>query len=97
MKADAYERVMAGLQEALADSEETPVLGLRLSVLDDIDVAAIRKRTGLSQAAFSGRIGVPVSTLRNWEQRRRRPEGPARVLLAMLKRNPKIVEEILAD
>ena len=60
-----------------------------------IDVSAIRRKTGLSQAAFSARIGVSAGTLRNWEQGRRSPEGAARVLLAMLARNPRIVEDTL--
>jgi putative transcriptional regulator len=51
--------------------------------------------TGLSQAAFALRIGVPVATIRNWEQGQRSPQGPARILLALLERNPRIVEEIL--
>jgi len=50
---------------------------------------------GLSQAAFSSRIGVSRGTLRNWEQARRTPEGPARLQLALLDRNPRIVEETL--
>jgi putative transcriptional regulator len=64
-------------------------------VPDTIDVVAIRKRTGLSQPAFANSIGVPVSTLRNWERGHRTPQGPARVLLALLEWNPKIVEEAL--
>jgi putative transcriptional regulator len=68
---------------------------LKLHVPKDVDVQAIRRRTGLSQELFSKRIGVSTGTIRNWEQGRRVPEGPARVLLAMLARNPKIVEEML--
>ena len=86
---------MAGLEEALAHARGEEVPGLQLHSPSAIDVAAIRKRTGLSQTAFSRRIGVPVSTLRNWEQGRRAPEGPARILLAMLERNPRILEEVL--
>lgn len=55
-----------------------------------VDVAAVRGRTGLSQAVFAGRIGVSLGTLRNW---RRAPDGPARVLLAMLDRNPRVAVE----
>jgi putative transcriptional regulator len=61
-----------------------------------IDVPGIRQRTGLSQAAFAESIGVPVATLRNWEQGRRNPDGPARVLLAMLEKDPGIVSRTLA-
>ncbi len=69
--------------------------GLRVHVPRDVDVAAIRKATDLSQDVFASRIGVAVGTLRNWEQGRRKPEGPARVLLALLERNPRLVEETL--
>ena len=46
------------------------------------DVAPIRGRTGLSQPAFARSIGVSLGSLKNWEQRRRRPERPPRVLLS---------------
>lgn len=60
------------------------------------DVAAIRARTGLSQAAFAKSIGVAKGTLLNWEQRRRSPDGPARVLLALIDKDPNIVQRALA-
>jgi putative transcriptional regulator len=60
-----------------------------------LDVAAIRRRTGLAQPAFARRIGVSLATLRNWEQGHRSPTGPARVLLALVERNPLIVAETL--
>ena len=69
--------------------------GLLTQVPDDIDVSEVRRRAGLTQIALASRIEVRVSTLRNWEQKRRAPDGPARVLLAMLDRNPKVVEETL--
>jgi putative transcriptional regulator len=49
----------------------------------------VRKRTGLTQAAFAERIGVPLDTVRNWEQGKRSPAGPARALLRVLDRSPK--------
>ena len=87
---DEYETLMDALSGIMADptSSDLPVPSV-------IDVQAIRKKTGLSQAAFAIRIGVPVATLRNWEQGHRSPTGPARVLLALLERNPRIVEETL--
>jgi putative transcriptional regulator len=88
-------RIMQGLREAAAHAKGTKVPGLRLHVPETIDVTAIRRKTGLSQQDFSARIGVSTGTLRNWEQGRRTPDGPARVLLAMLARNPHLVEETL--
>ncbi|OAN46173.1 transcriptional regulator [Magnetospirillum moscoviense] len=92
---NAADRIMQGLSEALAHAKGEIVPDLALHIPAQVNVSAIRRRTGLSQAAFSRRIGVSPATLRNWEQGRRTPEGPARVLLAMLERNPKVVEETL--
>ena len=91
----AAHRIMQGLTEALAHAKCEMVSDLALHISAQVDVPAIHHRTGLSQAAFSRRIGVSPETLRNWEQGRRSPKGPARVLLAMLDRNPRIVEETL--
>lgn len=83
------------LEQAAAHARGEIVPGLRVHVPHEVDVAAIRKATDLSQDVFAARIGVAVGTLRNWEQGRRRPEGPARVLLALLEKNPRLVEETL--
>jgi putative transcriptional regulator len=91
----AAERITQGLREAASHARGEKVPGLKLHIPRVVDVSAVRRRTGLSQAAFSRQIGVSTGTLRNWEQGRRSPEGPARVLLAMLARNPRIVEEML--
>lgn len=48
----------------------------------------VRRRSGLTQAAFAARIGVPLDTVRNWEQGKRAPAGPARALLRILDRAP---------
>ena len=48
----------------------------------------VRGQTGLTQAAFAARIGVPVETVRNWEQGKRSPRGPARALLKVLEEAP---------
>ena len=83
---------------ARARGEEVPGLVVHAPrVAADLDVAAIRRRTGASQVRFAQSIGIAVSTLRNWEQGRRRPEGPARVLLALLDRNPRVVQELLGE
>jgi putative transcriptional regulator len=48
----------------------------------------VRRKIGLSQVAFARRIGVPVDTVRNWEQGKRSPQGPARALLRIIDRAP---------
>ena len=48
----------------------------------------VRGRTGLTQAAFATRIGVPIETVRNWEQGKRSPRGPARALLKVIEEAP---------
>lgn len=50
----------------------------------------VRRRLGLTQREFSQRIDVPLDTIRNWEQGKREPTGPARALLKILARNPEI-------
>ena len=96
MSKDAADSVMRGLEEALAYTEGRTE-GARVHEVEvpDVDVARIRARTGLSQAQFARSIGVARGTLLNWEQGRRRPTGPARVLLAVIDRRPSVVEELL--
>ena len=59
------------------------------------DVREIRQRLGKSQSEFALMIGVSVSTLQNWEQGRRVPEGPARALLRVAAKNPAAVARAL--
>jgi len=61
------------------------------------DVKAIREGLGKSQSEFAMMIGVSVSTLQNWEQGRRQPEGPARALLKIAAENPKAVAKALSS
>lgn len=59
------------------------------------DVAALRRFVGLSQAKFATAMGISVHTLRNWEQDRRKPEGPAIALLRIVARHPRVLRENL--
>jgi putative transcriptional regulator len=49
---------------------------------------SVRARTNLTQAEFASRIGVPIETVRNWEQGKRSPRGPARALLKVIEKAP---------
>lgn len=97
MKEEDFEGLMQSLDEARRWARGEDVPGLRVHFPPDADVRAIRARTGLTQSAFARQIGVPVATLRNWEQGRRCPVGPARVLLALLARDPDVVSRTLAE
>jgi putative transcriptional regulator len=56
----------------------------------------VRSRTGLTQTVFAARIGVPVETVRNWEQGKRSPRGPARALLKVIEEAPETAFAVLA-
>ena len=60
------------------------------------DVRRVRQKLGKSQTDFAMMIGVSVATLRNWEQGRRVPDGPARALLKIAAKNPAAVAEALS-
>jgi putative transcriptional regulator len=64
--------------------------------LDATYARNVRGQTGLTQAAFAARIGVPVETVRNWEQGKRSPRGPARALLKVIEQAPDAAFAVLA-
>ncbi|GAN63336.1 transcriptional regulator Xre [Acetobacter indonesiensis NRIC 0313] len=73
-----YDSILQGLNEALAYSEAQVQNSVTHKVrVQSVNVAAIRTRTGLSQAQFTKSIGVAKGTLLNWEHGRRQPTGPA--------------------
>ncbi|MBI2806204.1 MAG: helix-turn-helix domain-containing protein [Planctomycetes bacterium] len=69
----------------------------RVTEVEPVDVKAIRRRLGKSQAQFALMIGVSLATLQNWEQGRRRPDGPARALLQVAARHPEAVQAALSS
>jgi putative transcriptional regulator len=93
---NAYNKIKAGLAdvEAFLKNESTGHIIHEVAVAAP-DVSAIRSKSGLSQRAFAQSIGVALGTLQGWEQGRRKPEGPARVLLALIDKRPGIVREEL--
>lgn len=97
MTKSAFEKIKAGLEDALAYAEGDTARGKATVVaVEACDVAAIRARLNLSQARFASALAVPVSTLRKWEQGQRVPSGPARALLKVMEREPEAVRRALA-
>ncbi|WP_181701914.1 helix-turn-helix domain-containing protein [Chthonobacter albigriseus] len=92
-----FDRVTAGLEQAIAHQRGDAVGALAAFVPADADVRAVRARIGLTEEQFAAKMQVSLATLRDWEQGRLVPDGPARVLLALLDRNPRIVEETLGN
>lgn len=93
---NAFESIAQGLKEAINHAEgNNPGVQVHEVQIPDVNVGAIRARTGLSQAEFARSIGVAKGTLLNWEQGRRQPSGPAHVLLALIDRKPSVVRELL--
>jgi putative transcriptional regulator len=92
----AFEAIAAGLRDALAYSQgDKPKGRMRRVRVPDVDVGMMRGKLGLSQEDFAAAFGVSVATVRNWEQGRRQPHGPARVLLAVIDKAPGTVLEAL--
>ena len=59
------------------------------------DISALRRFVGLTQMQFAEALGISVHTLRNWEQGRRYPDGPAIALLRIAARHPRVIRENL--
>ena len=95
----AGRRLIRSLKQAVAwaSGEDVPVRVTIVSVERTplIDVRAVRQKLGLSQARFALRFGFKAATVRNWEQGRTQPDGPARVLLAVIAHHPEAVDDAL--
>lgn len=83
----------------LRNGEEFPVQPAAHAAPADIGSLAVRdlrRRARLTQMEFAAKLGVPVETIRNWEQGKRAPRGPARALLAVIAHAPETVFRALA-
>jgi putative transcriptional regulator len=83
----AFESIRQGLSEAIGHAKGDQT-GVKVWRPAPVDVAAVRGRTGFTQAQFAARFGVSVATLRHWERGDRSPQGPALVLLNLIDRDP---------
>jgi putative transcriptional regulator len=87
--------------EVLADGSERALPASERGGTEPLDSPAayardVRARTRLTQAEFATRIGVPIETVRNWEQGKRSPRGPARALLKLIEKAPDVAFQVLS-
>lgn len=96
-KVDMSEELIVSMEEAVGiiAGEAPPGRVHHPPVVPDVDVRAVRQRLGMTQPAFAARFAIPLSTLRKWEQGQRRLDGPARVLLRVIEREPEAVRRAL--
>jgi putative transcriptional regulator len=80
----------------IARGEADPA-SFQVHIPENLDVQKIRKALNLNQEAFALRFGIPLATLRDWEQKRRKPEVAARILLKVIEKNPDAVTDALAS
>ena len=94
MKKELFNELVESLEEAgkIRKGEAKPSRVFRYR---PADIKRIRRRLNVSQAQFALMIGVNKSTLQNWEQGRREPEGPAKALLRVVDKKPEAVLEAL--
>jgi putative transcriptional regulator len=94
MREQDFDNLLESVRQAgkIRRGELEPV---RVTESASVDVRAIRQRLLKSQSEFARMIGVSVATLQNWEQGRRRPQGPARALLKVAAENPEAVSAAL--
>jgi putative transcriptional regulator len=95
--ADGTERAIAGTATAAATIADATNVASRSGGQgrDAVYAKGIRARAKLTQAEFAARIGVPIETVRNWEQGKRSPRGPARALLKMIDQAPQVAFAVL--
>jgi putative transcriptional regulator len=87
MKKSAFEELKESVRQA-GQIRRGERRASRRTIYKPADIRAIRERLGLSQSRFAMLIGISVSTLQNWEQGRRVPDGPAQMLLRVADRHP---------
>jgi len=80
----------------LAPAEAVAATNGAAAPVDAAYAKGVRARTRLTQVEFAARIGVPIETVRNWEQGKRSPRGPARALLKVIDGAPDVAFAVLS-
>lgn len=93
MKEPMFEELVASLEEARA-VHRSERKAARITRMATVDVAAVRRRMGMTQQRFAAMMRVPLGTLRNWEQGRRQPDGPSALLMMIAALYPEVVTQV---
>jgi putative transcriptional regulator len=93
MKKELFDELLQSVKEAAAIESGAAKPSRKFEIKTGNDVIRVRARLGLTQHKFAQLLGISENTLQNWEQGRRRPAGPAKVLLKVAARHPQIVLE----
>ena len=96
MRKKNFDRIVEGLNEAIAFARGEDVPGIRVHIPAEIDTKAIRAKLGMSQTQFAARHGFSVGAVRDWEQGRRCPDSGTRAFLKVIAAEPATVERVLA-
>ena len=91
----AFDKISDGLKEVEAFMAGKSTPGQRLHIPAEYDIKSIRKKLGLTQAAFAGRFGFNLASLRDWEQGRFVPDAATRAYLKVIAREPEAVARAL--
>jgi putative transcriptional regulator len=94
MKKELFEQLTASLREAGMIKRGALKASRVFQVDPKNDLVKIRGQLGLSQSKFATLLGISTDTLQNWEQGRREPTGPAKVLLKIALKNPRLLLEV---
>lgn len=96
MKKELFDELLQSVKEAAAIERGEAKPSRKFEVKTANDVLRVRNKLGVSQTRFARLLGISENTLQNWEQGRRKPTGPAKVLLKVAARHPKIILETVA-
>ena len=94
MKSELFEELKQSLREANLIKRGQMKPGRVFRVDRESKLVQVRGRLGLSQSKFSSLLGISQDTLQNWEQGRREPTGPAKVLLKIASKHPRVLLEV---
>jgi putative transcriptional regulator len=94
MKKELFEELKQSLREANLIKRGLLKPGRVFRVDPKSDIVRVRSKLGLSQSKFAAILGISEDTLQNWEQGRREPTGPAKVLLKIAARHPEVLLEV---